>query len=471
MKIAPHDLTLFCYVFYTIYLPHGEHIIMDYSEIVREHSFGTWRKQSGWKPINLISAKGSWLYDDKGRSYLDFSSQLVNVNLGHGNERVIKSIEEGLTDVQYVSPAFATKARANAIKSLLEIVPKGIHKFFFSTSGTEANEAAVKISKLVKSPKYKVVSRYRSYHGSTLASMSLTGDYRRWFTEPNSMPGVVRVPEPYCFRCPLKLKYPDCGIACANYVDYVLKQEGNVSAVIMEPITGTNGVVVPPKEYLPMIRKITKENDVLFIADEVMTGWGRTGEWFAVNLWGIEPDIITTAKGASASYLPVGVTGVSKEISDFFEDHMFAHGHTFEAHPVVLSTIPAVIDEYKKLDLLSHVKEMSSYVEKRLNEIKEKHKSVGDVRGIGLFWGVELIKDGKMTPVGTYEDKYNGKPTTVDKITSYMMERGVYIFGGASWLVISPPLIINKEEIDKGLNVLDDALQISDQEFHENRSK
>ncbi len=438
---------------------------MDDSEVVRNHSFGTWRKQKGWNPINIVSAKGVFLYDDKARRYLDMSSQLVNTNLGHGNENVVKSIRDGLTDLQYVSPAFSTKARANAIRSLLEVMPKGIVKFFFSTSGTEANEAAIKITKLVKSPRYKVISRYRSYHGSTLASMSLTGDYRRWYTEPVSMPGVVRIPEPYCFRCPLKLKYPECGIACANYVDYVIKQEGNVASLIVEPITGTNGVVVPPKEYLPLVRKITKENDVLMIADEVMTGWGRTGEWFAVNLWGVEPDLITTAKGASASYLPVGITGVSKEVSDFFEDHVFAHGHTFEAHPVVLSSIPAVVEEFKRMDLLNHVKEMSHYMDKRLSELKEKHKSVGDVRGVGLFWAVELVRDSDMRPFATYDDKYKGTPTVIDKILSYLMDRGVYMFGGASWLIISPPLIATKEEIDMGLNALDDALNIADAEF------
>jgi len=174
----------------------------------------------------------------------------------------------------------------------------------------------------------------------------LTGDYRRWYAEPNVAPGVVKITEPYCYRCPFKLKYPECNLACVNYVDYVIKNEGNVAGVIVEPITGTNGVIVPPKEYLPTLRKITRENDVLLITDEVMTGWGRVGEWFAVNLWGVQPDILTTAKGASASYVPIGITAVSKEIADFFEDKMFAHGHTFEAHPVSLSAIPAVIEEY-----------------------------------------------------------------------------------------------------------------------------
>lgn len=228
--------------------------------------------------------------------------------------------------------------------------------------------------------------------------MSITGDYRRWFAEPNVMHGVVSVPEPYCFKCPLKLKYSDCGTACANYVEYAIRQEQNVASMIVEPMTGTNGVVVPPKEYLPLIRKITKENNVLLIADEVMTGWGRTGEWFAVDHWGINPDILTTAKGASASYMPIGITAFSKEVADSFEDRVFAYGHTFEAHPVSLSTIPAVIEEYERLNLLSKVKLMADYLGKRLSELKERHVSIGDVRGIGLFWAIELVKDNSGSP-------------------------------------------------------------------------
>ncbi|AWR93580.1 aspartate aminotransferase family protein [Acidianus brierleyi] len=437
----------------------------DPSKIVREHTFGTWRKQKGWEPINIVKADGVYFYDSAGKKYLDFSSQLVNVNLGYGNNHVIKEIEHQLENLQYISPAFATETRAKAASSLLQVMPRNLTKFFFSTSGTEANEGAIKISRLVKKPSYKVVARYRAYHGSTLASMSLTGDYRRWFTEPNTMQGVVRIPEPYCYRCPLNLKYPDCGIACATYLDYVIKNEGNVASVIIEPITGTNGVVVPPKEYLPIIRKITSENNVILITDEVMTGWGRTGEWFAVNNWNVEPDILTTAKGASASYLPIGITAVNKEIAEFFEDNIFAHGHTFEAHPVTLAAIPAVIEEYKRLDLLSHVKAMGQYLGDRLKELKERHKSIGDVRGMGLFWAIELIKDSKKTPFGTYEDKYEGKSTPVDVLTKRLMNDGIYVFGGPSWLVISPPLIISKEDIDIGIEKIDETLNSLDKQF------
>ncbi|MBB5254048.1 4-aminobutyrate aminotransferase-like enzyme [Sulfurisphaera ohwakuensis] len=286
-----------------------------------------------------------------------------------------------------------------------------------------------------------------------------------WFVEPNTMPGVVRFPEPYCFRCPLKLKYPECNLACANYVDYIIKQEKNVAAIIVEPITGTNGVIVPPKDYMPLLWKIAKENDVLFIADEVMTGWGRVGEWFAVNLWNIQPDILTTAKGASASYVPIGITAFNKKIGEFFEDHIFAHGHTFEAHPVSLAAIPAVIEEYKRLNLLSHVKVMGEYLGKRLFELKERHKSIGDVRGIGLFWAIELVKDKNNTPFGDYEDKYEGKPTLVDIISKKALEKGVYVYNGPSWLIISPPLIINKEEIDQGIETLDEVIKEADSAF------
>ncbi len=437
----------------------------DVSKTVRGHTFGTWRKQKGWEPIDIVKADGVYFYDSNGKRYLDFSSQLVNVNLGYGNRSVIKSIEDQLENLQYISPAFATKIRAKAASSLLEVMPRNLTKFFFSTSGTEANEGAIKISRLVKKPAYKVIARYRSYHGSTLASMSLTGDYRRWFTEPNTMQGVVRIPEPYCYRCPFNLKYPDCGVACATYLDYVIRNERNVASVIIEPITGTNGVVVPPKEYLQIIRKITRENNVILIADEVMTGWGRTGEWFAVNNSNIEPDILTTAKGASASYLPIGITAVSSDTAEFFEDNIFAHGHTFEAHPVSLAAIPAVIEEYKRLDLLSHVKVMGKYLGERLNELKEKHKSIGDVRGIGLFWAIELVKDSKKTPFGTYEDKYEGKSTPIDDVVKDLLKNGVYIFGGPSWLIISPPLIISKEDIDIGIEKIDESLNSLDKQF------
>ncbi|BBD72693.1 aspartate aminotransferase family protein [Sulfodiicoccus acidiphilus] len=435
------------------------------SERSRELLYGTWRKQRGWSPINVVSADGVYFFDSSGKRYLDFSSQLVSTNLGHRNGAVIDAIVEQAKKLPYVSPAFTTEVKIRAAEALLKVVPKSIRKFFFSTSGAEANEAAVKLSRMVKSPAYKVLARYRSYHGSTYGAISLTGDYRRWLAEPHTMPGIVRYPEPYCFRCPLKLNYPQCGLACVNYVDYVIKQESNVAAVVVEPITGTNGVIVPPPEYLPTLRKITSENGVLFIADEVMTGWGRTGEWFAVNRWGVEPDILTTAKGASNTYVPLGVTGTSKEVADFFEDHLFAHGHTYEAHPLALATIPAVVAEFERMKLLDHVKRLESYIGKRLNELKESHRSVGDVRGVGFFWALELVKDSRNTPFSDYPQRAIGEPGEVDRLAAKLLEMGVYVYNGPSWLIIAPPLVATEEQLDEGIRAIDNALKYTDDKY------
>ena len=435
------------------------------SERTRELLYGTWRKQRGWSPINVVSADGVYFFDSSGRKFLDFSSQLVSTNLGHKNTAIIDAIIEQARKLPYISPAFTSEVKVRAAESLLKVMPKSIRKFFFSTSGAEANEAAMKISRMVKRSSYKILARYRSYHGSTYGAISATGDYRRWSAEPNVAQGIVRYPEPYCFRCPLKLKYPQCGLACVNYVDYIVKQESNVAAIMVEPITGTNGVVVPPEEYLPELRKIALENDLLFIADEVMTGWGRTGHWFAVSKWGVEPDLLTTAKGASNTYLPLGVTGTCKDVSDFFEDHLFAHGHTYEAHPLALSTLPAVISEFERMKILDHVRDLESHLGKRLREMKERHRSVGDVRGIGFFWAVELVKDDKNTPFADYEQRAAGEVSEVDRLASKLMEMGVYVYNGPSWLVIAPPLISTVENLDEGLNALDSALKYTDDKY------
>lgn len=438
-------------------------------EITTRHTYGTWRPQKLWKnPLNIVDAEGVYFFDHTGKRYLDFSSQLVCSNLGHKNKALIEAIHKQLDKLPYISPAFTCDIKAEVTKKLLEIMPKGISKFFYSTSGTEANEAAVKIALIYMTPrgKYKIISRYYSYHGSTAASMSLTGDPRRWFNEPNyKIPCVIFAPDAYCYRCPFKKVYPDCEIICADYVEYMIKNEANVAALIVEPVVGTNGVLVPPKEYLPRLKEIAIENDVLFIADEVMTGWLRTGEWFAINHWGVEPDILTTAKGSTSAYIPLGITGTSEKVAEYFEENFFAHGHTYEAHPLSLSPVPAVIDELKKLAESGHVKKVSDYLGKRLNELKAEHKSIGDVRGLGLFWGVEIVKNRKTKkPFNTRADKAALKPLMVDKITEEMMKIGVYALGWINVIIIAPPLIIDKEQIDVGINALDEALKIADQE-------
>jgi len=434
-------------------------------ELSARYTYGTWRFQKNWKPMHLADAEGCWFTDGNGKKYLDFSAQLMCVSLGHKNRAVIDAIKEQAEKLPFAAPGFATEARAELCQALLEVLPKGLEKFYFSTSGTEANEAAIKIARMYTG-KYKIISRYNSYHGSTAAAIAATGDPRRWFVEPSGkIDGVIFAPEVNCYRCPIKHTYPGCGIACADYIEHMIKNENNVAAIILEPVVGTNGVLVPPDEYFPKLRKICDENNVLIIADEVMSGWSRTGKWFAVDHWGIVPDILTTAKGITSAYVPLGLTATTNKIAEYFNDHFFAHGHTYEAHPMTLYPAVAAINEMKRLDLNNRSRIMGDYLQSKLLELKEKHACIGDVRGLGLFRCVELVKN-RVTkePFNTKNEKFEGKPLMVDKISAELMKNGLYLQSWVSHFIIAPPLIITEEEIDFAIDKLDSALMIADKE-------
>ena len=267
------------------------------SDLTARYCYGTWRFQKNWKPLAIVDAEGCHFVDASGKRYLDFSSQLMCVNLGHKNQAVISAIEEQAKKLAYVAPGYTTEVRAQLSRLLLDVLPKGLEKFFFATSGTEAIEAAFKIARMVTG-KTKIISRHRSYHGSTMGSIAATGDPRRWPMEPaGKIPGVVFAPEVNCYDCPLKHHYPGCEIACVEYISHMIENEGDVAGVIVEQVAGTNGVLVPPPEYMPRLRDICTSHNILLMVDEVMTGWGRTGQWFAVDHWGVRPDILVTAKG------------------------------------------------------------------------------------------------------------------------------------------------------------------------------
>jgi taurine---2-oxoglutarate transaminase len=431
--------------------------------VIQETNYVTWRRQGGWDPLVVTRAEGSRFWDSSGKEYLDLSSQLMATNLGHGNERVIAAIADQARRLPYAGPGFATEARARLSQALGEVLPSGLRRYFFSTSGTEANEAALKIARAATG-RQKVLARYRSYHGSTAASISVTGDPRRRAIEPlQKVPGTVFAPDCYCYRCPFGLTYPDCDVACAEYVDYQLDHEGDVAAMILEPVVGTNGVIVPVPEYLPRIREITREHDVLLIADEVMSAWGRVGEWFAVDHWKVLPDILTTAKGITGAYVPLGLTATTPALHEAFRDRYFPHGHTYEAHPLTLGPAVVAIEEYRRLGLLERSRREGEYLLKRLREIQEKHPSVGEVRGLGLFAAVELVRDRKTrAPFNTEEDKLAGKPLVADHVAAAMLHEGVYCVSWVSHLVVAPPLIVTREELDHGLDVLDRSLAVAD---------
>ncbi len=433
-------------------------------DITRRTNYGTWRFQRSWNPIHIVDAQDCTITDGAGKQYLDFSSQLMCSNLGHKNPAVIASIAAQAQQLAYAMPGYATTARAELSQLLLDVLPAGLNKFFFTTSGTDANEAAFKIARMYTG-KSKIISRYKSYHGSTSGSIAATGDPRRWATEPvgAKQHGVIFAPEVNCFRCPIRHTYPGCGIACADYIEHMIRNESDVAAIIVEPIVGTNGVIVPPDEYMPKLRRICDETGVLLIADEVMSGWGRSGKWFAMEHWGVTPDILTTAKGITGAYVPLGLCATSEAIARYFEDHYFAHGHTYEAHPMTLAPAVAAIHEMQRLSLVERSASLAPYVQQKLEALKAKHPSVGDVRGQGLFWAVELVKNrATKQPFNTYADKVAGTPLLVDQIAAKCMADGVILQAWVSHFVIAPPLIVTTAEIDHGIDTLDRHLAIAD---------
>lgn len=438
-------------------------------ESTKKLNYGTWRFQKNWNPLHVVDAEGCYFIDAAGKRYLDFSSQLMCVNLGHKNPAVIRAIEEQARKLPYIAPSYASDARAQLSNLLLEVLPKGLEKFFFTTSGTDANEAAFKIARMYTG-KTKIIARYRSYHGSTTASIAATGDPRRWAMEPaGKAQGFIFAPEVNCYNCPIKHTYPSCGVACADYVEHMIVNESNVAAVVLEPVVGTNGVLIPPAEYFPKLRKICDAHGVLLIADEVMSGWGRTGKWFAVNHWNVQPDILVTAKGITSAYVPLGLCATTSKIAAHFDDHYFAHGHTYEAHPMTLAPAVATIHEMQRLGLVERANKIGAYLGEKLKAIEPRHPSIGDVRGIGLFWAVELVKDKQIKqPFNTMRDKIEGKPLVVDQVAADALKRGVALQAWVSHFVIAPPLIIEESEVDAGVSALDAALSIADAAINSN---
>jgi len=426
-------------------------------------TYGGWQVQGRWDPKEIVRAEGSTFWDADGRAYLDFASQLVATNLGHGNVAVREAIASQARALPYVAPSFTTPARIALTRALDEVLPEGLRRYFFSTSGTEANEAALKIARLVTG-RSRVAARERSYHGATAGAISVTGDFRRAPVEGlDTVPGTVFVPDCYCYRCPLSLTYPSCGVACAEEAGRRIDAAGDVGAMIVEPVVGTNGVIVPVPEYLPRIREITRRRGILLLDDEVMTGWGRTGAWFAVDHYGVRPDILTTAKGITGGYAPLGLTATTSEIHDRFRDTYFPHGHTYEGHPLTLAPATAAIGEYRRLGLVAKSRADGEYLLQRLRELEPRHPSVGEVRGLGLFAAVELVRDrGTREPFNTPEDKLAGRPTMAEAVAAAMWAEGVYVLPWVSHLVLAPPLVIRRDEIDRGVEALDTALQVAD---------
>ncbi|MBL7167092.1 aminotransferase class III-fold pyridoxal phosphate-dependent enzyme [Candidatus Bathyarchaeota archaeon] len=435
-----------------------------YRELEKKYVYGTWRYENTWNPVVVDRADGCHFTSLSGKRYLDLSSQLMCSNIGHRSQAVIDAIAEQAEKLCYAAPGFATVPAALLGQKLAEITPEGLTKSFLTNGGAEANEAAIKIARLYTG-KTKLISRYRSYHGASSGAIALTGDPRT--QHAIGMPGVVRAPDCYCYRCPFGKEYPGCGVTCAEYVDEIIRMEGpgTVAGVVVEPIVGSNGILVPPDPYVPRLREICDDHGVLLIDDEVMAGFGRTGRMFCIEHWGVEPDIMSMAKGITGALFPVGATITSQEIADHFDQpgNLFSHGQTYAMHPLGCAAALAAIQEYEDKGLVENAARMGKVLEKRLRGLAESHKSVGDVRGKGLFWGIELVRDRETKePFVTRKQKF--EPNTLKRVSAAAMEMGVYVVNIINTLIVAPPLIATEKEIDEGIEVLDKALEVSDKE-------
>lgn len=423
----------------------------------KEYVFGTWSYQSNVEPTQIVGGDGVRFTDADGTEFIDLSAQLMCSNLGHSASKVSDAIAKQAEEGAYFAPNFTTEARAKLGEKLAEITPGDLSKTFFSTSGTEAVEAAIKIAKFYTG-KQKILSRYRSYHGATYGSISVTGDPRRIAAEP-AIPGAIKAPDPYAYGSTLD------PMESLEYIDEMLMLEGDtVAAVLVEPIVGSNGILVPPNDYLSRLKEIAHDHGALLICDEVMSGFGRTGEWFGCDVFDVEPDIITMAKGLTGAYQPLGATIVNSEIAEYFQDNMLTHGHTYAGHPVACAAGLAAIKTYQEDNLIERANEIGDYLGNQIEDLANDHPSVGDTRGVGLFRGIELTKHSeKRVPFGKREDKISKESTVVDEVSNKAYEEGTYVANMINTLIVAPPLTITKNEIDEAIDALDVALAISDE--------
>jgi taurine--2-oxoglutarate transaminase len=435
----------------------------DIVALTKEHSFFSWSAQGSVNPIPMARGKGVYFWDANGKRYFDLNSQLMCVNIGHGDERVIKAIQDQAAELTYAGPSMATKVRAEIGRELASVMPGDLKKFFFTLGGAEANESALKMARAVTG-RQKIITRYRAYHGATAGAITLTGDHRRWANEPG-IPGVIRIFDPYKYRSPLYREGEGDEVfarKCLDQIEEVLMYEGphTIAAFFIETVTGTNGILIPPDGYLQGLREICDRHGILLICDEVMAGLGRTGAWFAVDHWQVVPDIITMAKGLTSAYMPLGAVALNGRVADHFEKNVFYGGLTYSAHPMCLAAAVANLRVLKEDDLVGNSARMGVVMGELMDELKAEHKSVGDVRNIGLFGVIELVKNrATKEPLAPY----TGGGPEMTKLGAFLKDKGVYAFTWRNMLHTNPPLCVTEAELREVFAVINEALAIADE--------
>lgn len=427
------------------------------SETSRKYNLHSWSAQGGLSPKVIVGGEGIYFWDGEGKRYYDMSSQLVNLNIGHGNKKVIKAIQDQAERLAFASPSFAVDVRSRLAQMVVELAPDNMEKVFFTLGGADANENAIKIARMVTG-RTKIFSRYRSYHGSTFGAANLTGEPRRFAAEPG-MSGFVKFFDPYLYRAPIIFKTEeDATFYYTNQLREQIIYEGphTVAAVFLETITGSNGVIIPPMGYLKKVREICDEFGIMMVCDEVMSGFGRTGEWFAVNHENVSPDMITFAKGITCGYAPLGGVIVSGRIANYFDDHFLSCGLTYSAHPLGCAAGIATLEFYRESGLIEKARERGVLLGRILDKLKAAHPCVGDVRYIGLFSAIELVRN-KKTKAPMVE--YSQDPGKVmKKILGMLMQKGFYTYTHENCIMVAPPLIITDDELEEAMSVMNEVL-------------
>lgn len=431
-------------------------------EVDRAHVIHSWSTQGTLDPVPIAGGLGSWFWDYEGNRYLDFQSQLVNLSLGHQHPKLVEAIRHQAAELCYIGPGFAERSRAQLALLLAELTPGDLTMTFFTTGGAAANETAIRLARHVTG-RHKVLARYRSYHGATAGALALTGDPRRWATEPG-MPGVVRILDPYTYRCPAG--HPDPCPVCTGepHIEEILQYENpqTVAAIIVEPVTGTNGLIYPPDGYLQALRRVCDRHGILLIFDEVMSGFGRTGEWFASQHWGVVPDIMTSAKGINSGYVPLGAMTVNEPIADWLKDNMFWGGQTYAGHPLACASGVAALQIMQQEQVVENARQQGERMQRGLEELADRHSCIGEIRGKGMFFGIELVRDrSTKEPLVPFNAK-GAAAAPMSQLVKHAWSKGLYLSANSNVLRLTPPLIITDEDLGLGLEILDDCLGLVD---------
>jgi taurine---2-oxoglutarate transaminase len=423
--------------------------------LCRKHSIYEWSVQSKVDPIPVARSQGVYFWTPEDKRFLDFNSQLMCTNVGHSHPRVVKAIQDQAATLAYANPFMATEARARLGVKLAEIAPGDMDTFFYTNGGAEAVENAIRIARVVTG-RHKICVRYRSYHGGTAGALSLTGDPRRWASEPG-IPGIVRIPDFHKWG----RKDPETAEQALADVEDIVRYEGGhtIAAVIVETVVGTNGILIPPDGYMQGLRALCDRHGILLICDEVMAGFGRTGRWFAVDHWDVVPDLMTMAKGLTSAYVQLGAVGMRPAIARVFQEKAFPGGLTYNSHPLACAAALATLAVYEDENLLENARKMGALLNERMRDIASRHPSVGAHRNIGLFGIVELVRNQK-----TYEPMapYNGTSDEMAALGRFFREKGLYTFVRWNTFFTNPPLIVTEEQLMEGLDVIDEALAITD---------